>query len=159
MFRRRHLQSRHWWYPTLEKRSIQCLLKRAKLYRMQSRVRLSENHRMVSDAEVCTLCSGSIDGEIGAKLDVEKQSALKRAVSVVLRLQLEDSASVCISCAENVVAVEQRMGRWVGNLSEQIPTLLNPGGSTPCRLCVPSWRGLNQKFRTRLKVFIIVLNQ
>ena len=74
---------------------------------------------MVSNTGVCTLCSVSIDNsETRAKLDVEKQSALKRAVSVVLRLQLEDSASVCISSSENVVAVEQRMGRWVGNITE-----------------------------------------
>ena len=83
------------------------------------KISVPENNRMVSNTGVCTLCSGSIDGETGTKLDVEKQSALKRAVSVVLRLQLEDSASVCISCAENVVAVEQRMGRWVGNFTKK----------------------------------------
>ena len=71
---------------------------------------------MVSHTGLCTLCSDTIDAE--TKLDVEKQSALKRAVGVVLRVQLEDSASVCISCAENVVAVEQRMGRWVGKVIE-----------------------------------------
>ena len=79
-----------------------------------------EKHRMVSNTDVCTLCSGSI--ETGTQLDDEKQAALKRAVSVVLRVQLEDGASVCISCAENVFAVEQRMGRWVGYLSYKTPT-------------------------------------
>ena len=84
------------------------------------KINVPDRNRMVSNTGVCTLCSVSIDnGETRAKLEVEKQSALKRAVSVVLRLQLEDSASVCISCAENVVAVEQRMGRWVGNFTKK----------------------------------------
>ena len=121
---------------------------------------------MVSNTGVCTLCNVSIDnGETRAKLDVEKQSALKRAVSVVLRLQLEDSASVCISCAENVVAVEQRMGRWVGNLYKEEDLHFNfIGGSTLYRLCAPNWSAwimmLDQKlkFKTKARVFTIALS-
>lgn len=72
---------------------------------------------MVSNPGVCTLCSGSFGGEIEAQQNSEKQAALKRAVSAVLRVELEDGARVCGSCAENVVAVEQRMGRWVGKIN------------------------------------------
>ena len=72
---------------------------------------------MVSNPGVCTLCSGSFGGEIEAQQNGEKQAALKRAVSAVLRVELEDGARVCGSCAENVVAVEQRMGRWVGKIN------------------------------------------
>ena len=66
---------------------------------------------MVGSSGVCILCSGSTEGRAWSKQYDEGRSDLKRAVNVVLRIQLEDHNQVCSSCAENVIALEQRMGR------------------------------------------------
>ena len=66
---------------------------------------------MVGSSGVCILCSESTEGGAWPKQCDEGRSDLKRAVNVVLRIQLEDHNQVCSSCAENVVALEQRMGR------------------------------------------------